>query len=140
VPLWKMTAKAVRCWLRVNKHPAADSPLLPTRDGNTMTRANVARRLQLAVYAASERHVELGKLTISPHTIRHTTAMHLLQAGVDISVIALWLGHESPSTTHVYVEADLAMKDLALSRLQPPDARPVRYRPPDALMRFLQAL
>ena len=140
VPLWKATARAVRAWLRVNEEPSADSPLLPTRDGNAMTRANVARRLQLAVRAASKRHAELDKRAISPHTIRHTTAMHLLQSGVDISVIALWLGHESPSTTHLYIEADLAMKDLALSRLQPPDARPVRYRPPDPLMRFLQAL
>jgi integrase len=66
--------------------------------------------------------------------------MHLLQAGVDITVIALWLGHESPNTTHIYLEADLAMKEEALSRLQPIDAAPARYRPPDQLMAFLQGL
>ena len=66
--------------------------------------------------------------------------MHLLQSGVDVNVIALWLGHESPSTTHMYVEADLAMKERALSRLEAPDVKPARYRPPDTLMRFLQAL
>jgi integrase len=66
--------------------------------------------------------------------------MHLLQSGVDFSVIALWLGHESTTTTHQYVEADLAMKDKALARLQQPDTEMRRYRPGDALMQFLQAL
>lgn len=82
----------------------------------------------------------LTKRRISPHTIRHTTAMHLLQSGVDISVIALWLGHESPTTTHHYVEADLAMKDRALARLQDPDAKIRRYRAPDSLIEFLKTL
>jgi site-specific recombinase XerD len=66
--------------------------------------------------------------------------MHLLQAGVDISVIALWLGHESPSTTHMYVEADLAMKESALARLQESDAQTPRYQAPDALLKFLKTL
>lgn len=66
--------------------------------------------------------------------------MHLLQAGVDITVIALWLGHESPTTTHIYMEADLAMKEAALNRLQPVNAAPARFRPPDKLMAFLQGL
>ena len=66
--------------------------------------------------------------------------MHLLQSGVAFSVIALWLGHESATTTHRYVEADLTMKEKALARLQPPNAKRHRYRPPDALMQFLQAL
>ena len=81
----------------------------------------------------------LARRSISPHTIRHTPAMHLLQSGVDVSVIALWLGHENPTTTHMYVEANLAMKERALARLQEPkQAR--HYRPPDAMMRFLRAL
>jgi integrase len=71
---------------------------------------------------------------------RHTTAMHLLQTGVPFNVIALWLGHESMNTTHRYVEADLAMKEKALARLEPPDAKMRRFRAPDALMRFLQSL
>jgi integrase len=66
--------------------------------------------------------------------------MHLLQSGVDISVIALWLGHESPTTTHMYVEADLAMKEKALAKLQEPDAQTPRYQAPDALLKFLKAL
>ena len=105
-----------------------------------MTRANVTQRLRLATRAATDRHPELAKQPVSPHVIRHTTAMHLLQAGVDISVIALWLGHESPSTTHMYVEADLGMKERALERLKLPEVKPARYRPPDALLRFLQGL
>ena len=72
--------------------------------------------------------------------IRHTTAMHLLQAGVDISVIALWLGHESPATTHQYVEADLSMKERALARLQEPQTQLRRYRAPDSLIAFLRML
>jgi len=82
----------------------------------------------------------LEQMQISPHTIRHTTAMHLLQSGVDISVIALWLGHESPSTTHHYVEADLAMKDRALARLQEPDEKIHRYHAPDSMLDFLKTL
>jgi integrase len=72
--------------------------------------------------------------------IRHTTAMHLLQSRVDISVIALWLGHESPATTHQYVEADLAIKERALARLQEPEAKLRRYRAPDSLIDFLRTL
>lgn len=140
VPLWKTTARDVRAWLRLNDQLTASSPLLPTREGHVMTRANVTQRLRLATRAATDRHPELAKQSVSPHVIRHTTAMHLLQAGVDISVIALWLGHESPSTTHMYVEADLGMKERALERLKPPEVKPARYRPPDALLRFLQGL
>ena len=90
--------------------------------------------------SATHMHLGLASRGISPHTIRHITAMHLLQAGVDITVIALWLGHESSSTTHIYLEADLAMKEETLSRLQPIDAAPARYSPPDQLMAFLQGL
>jgi integrase len=105
-----------------------------------MTRTNVALRLRLAVQAAAGTNPDLAKRHVSPHSIRHTTAMHLLQAGVDISVIALWLGHESPLTTHHYVEADLTMKDRALARLQAPEVKVQRYRAPDSLIDFLKTL
>lgn len=140
IPLWKSTVTDIRAWLRRNEHLQAGSPLLPNRGGQPMTRGNVAQRLDLAVQSASSQYSELAKRRISPHTIRHTTAMHLLQAGVDVNVIALWLGHESPSTTHQYVEADLSMKERALGRLADPDAKVRRYRPPDTLIKFLQAL
>lgn len=140
VPLWRSTVKAIRAWLRRNPQFEATSPLFPNRNGQAMTRTNVALRLALAVQAASGTYPDLTKRRISPHTIRHTTAMHLLQAGVDISVIALWLGHESPVTTHHYVEADLAMKERALARLHEPDAKIQRYRAPDSLIDFLKTL
>lgn len=140
VPLWKSTVREIRTWLQSNSTLGVDAPLLPNRKGQSMTRANVNQRLNIAVGRAAEVHHNLAKRHISPHSIRHSTAMHMLQSGVAFSVIALWLGHENMSTTHRYVEADLAMKDKALARLQEPDTKIHRYRPPDALMRFLQGL
>ena len=105
-----------------------------------MCRSNVTQRLALAVGRASAQAPSILKKPVSPHTLRHTTAMHLLQSGVPFNVIALWLGHESTTTTHRYVEANLAMKERALARLDAPDTRMRRFRPPDPLMRFLQTL
>ncbi len=140
VPLWKSTVREIRTWLQSNSTLGANAPLLPNRKGQAMTRANVNQRLNIAVGRAAEVHRNLAKRRISPHSIRHSTAMHMLQSGVAFSVIALWLGHENMSTTHRYVEADLAMKDKALARLQEPDTKIHRYHPPDALMQFLQGL
>ena len=140
VPLWHSIAKETKAWLKVNPGLGATSALLPNREGEAMTRDNVTKRLALAVATAAKTVITLEQMQISPHTIRHTTAMHLLQSGVDISVIALWLGHESPSTTHHYVEADLAMKDRALARLQEPDETIHRYHAPDSLLAFLKTL
>ena len=105
-----------------------------------MTRSNVARRLELAVKRTQAQLPDLKKKRVSPHLLRHTTAMHLLQSGVPFNVIALWLGHESTTTTHRYVEANLAMKEKALARLEAPDTKLRRFRAPDALMQFLRAL
>ena len=140
VPLWHATVKALRAWLRANPELTAEAPLLPNRNGREMTRANVTLRLALAVQYATVTQPALAKRKVSPHTIRHSTAMHLLQAGVDISVIALWLGHESPVTTHQYVEADLAMKERALAKLHEPRSKFLRYRAPDSLLNFLRTL
>lgn len=140
-PLWKSTVQEIRAWLKHNPTLSADSPLLPNRDGQTMSRFNVTQRLNLAVEHAAQTMSSLSKRKISPHTIRHTTAMHLLQSGVAFNVIALWLGHESTTTTHRYVEADLAMKNKALARLQSPETINCSYHPDDdALMQFLRAL
>jgi site-specific recombinase XerD len=140
VPLWRSTIRAIRVWLRRNPQLDSDSPLLPNRDGQPMSRWNVMQRLSRAVQVAAESCPDLATRHITPHVIRHTTAMHLLQAGVDISVIALWLGHESPATTHQYVEADLAMKERALARLHEPETKLRRYRAPDSLIDFLRTL
>ena len=140
VPLWKETAAEIRRWLAYADLKAAH-PLVPTRKCLPMTRTNVAERLALAVRDATKRCLQLQGRHISPHTLRHTTAMHLLQAGVDLTVIALWLGHESPVTTHGYVEADLAMKERALATIAPPGAgKRQRYRPTDAVLKFLASL
>jgi len=140
VPLWRSTVIVMRAWRRRMGETADSAPLFPNRSGKAMSRSNVTQRLALAVAAAAAQHPQLLARSISPHTFRHTTAMHLLQSGVDMTVIALWLGHESPSTTHMYLEADLAMKERALSRLQPPTKSAARYKPPDRLMQFLQGL
>jgi len=140
VPLWRSTASLIRGWKRRLEHAGDDTFLFPSRGGGLMARSNVTQRLDLAVSTAAVRYPQLARRSISPHTVRHTTAMHLLQSGVDITVIALWLGHESPVTTHMYLEADLSMKERTLDRLQPIGASLGRYRPPDQLMRFLQSL
>lgn len=139
VPLWKETAAEIRHWLKY-ADLRAEQPLIPNRNGLPMTRTSVADRLTLAVSAATESCPQLEGRHISPHTWRHTTAMHLLQAGVDLTVIALWLGHESPVTTHGYIEADLAMKERALATIAPPETKHKRYRPSDAILKFLESL
>ena len=140
VPLWKTTVLEIRAWLRRNPHLRAEAALLPNRDGRAMTRWNVGQRLDLAVARAAANLPSLASKQVSPHTLRHTTAMHLLQSGVPFNVIALWLGHESTNTTHRYVEADLAMKEKALARLEAPATKIRPFRASDALMRFLQTL
>ncbi len=140
VPLWRSTANATRAWLKLNPNFNSASALLPNRRGQPMTRSNVTQRLALAVQVATRTTPTLAEHPISPHTLRHTTAMHLLQSGVDISVIALWLGHESPTTTHQYVEADLAMKERALARMRDPETPSHRFRASDSLLEFLKTL
>jgi len=139
VPLWKETATQVNQWIRDEALPAS-VPLLPNRHGQPMTRSNVAERLALAAQTAPPGCPDLVGRTVTPHIIRHTTAMHMLQSGVDLTIIALWLGHESPLTTHGYVEADLAMKERALAAVDPPNLKTARYQPPDRLLRFLESL
>ena len=140
IPLWKSTVVEVRAWLRLNPSLRGEAALIPNRDGQAMSRSNVAQRLALAVSHAVQVQPDLLKKRISPHTLRHTCAMHMLQAGVPFNVIALWLGHEKMTTTHRYVEADLAMKERALARLEEPNTKMRRYKAPDSLMRFLQTL
>jgi site-specific recombinase XerD len=140
VPLWRSTAAMLRAWTKQLSDASGQGLLFPNRGGGKLTRSNVTQRLALAVATATKSCPQLAGRAISPHTIRHTTAMHLLQSGVDITVIALWLGHESPATTHMYIEADLSIKERALGRLQPPGTKITRYRPPDQLMQFLQNL
>ena len=139
VPLWKTTAQQLRSWLpRIDKGPS--SPVFPNRSGRPLSRSGVEHRLRLAVKTAEKQCPSLSRLKVSPHTLRHTTAMHMLQSGVDITVIALCLGHEDPATTHLYLEADLAMKEKALSSLQEPSTTPLRFQANDPVLAFLESL
>ena len=139
VPLWKSTAAQLRRWLpRIDGDP--DAPVFPNRAGKPLSRSGVEHQLRIACRKAEERHPSLATRRISPHTLRHTTAMHLLQSGVDITVIALWLGHENTATTHQYVEADLAMKEAALRRVDDPAPQPLRFTATDRLLSFLEDL
>ena len=139
IPLWERTSKLLRAWvLRIDADP--QQPLFPNRFGQMLTRSGVESRLRQAVINAAIKCPSLRNKGVSPHVIRHTTAMHLLQAGVDLTVIAMWLGHESIVTTHQYLEADLQMKEKTLAILQPPGIRTSRYKPSSDVLSFLDSL
>jgi site-specific recombinase XerD len=139
IPLWKNTATELRGWLnRINSAP--DAPVFPNRFGAPLTRSGVRDRLDRAVSVAEQRCPSLHGQHVSPHTLRHSTAMHLLQSGTDLAVIALWLGHSSPAVTHQYLEADLAAKEAVLHRLTDLSPTPTRFQPGDQLLAFLQDL
>lgn len=139
IPLWKNTAAELRGWLnQLNATP--DAPVFPNRAGEALTRSGVRDRLNRAVAVAEQRCPSLHGQHVTPHTLRHSTAMHLLQSGTDLAVIALWLGHSSPAVTHHYLEADLATKQAVLRRLSDPSRTPARFRPSDRLLAFLQDL
>jgi site-specific recombinase XerD len=139
VPLWRRTAALVRTWLdRIAADP--EQPLFPNRWGRPVTRSAIEKRLRLLALTARGTCPSLAGRRISPHTLRHTTAMHMLQAGVDITTLALWLGHADPASTHAYVEADLAMKARALRKLEPIGHGRSRFRPGDRLLAFLDRL
>ncbi len=139
VPLWPKTVRQARQWL--DQLPAElSTPVFTNRLGPRLSRFGIEKRLSDAVQKAASVCPSLRGRQISPHTFRHTTAMHLLQSGIDITAIALWLGHETPLTTHKYVEIDLEMKKKILSRLKEPSVRTVRFAPKDALLAFLEAL
>ena len=135
VPLWKETRRQLADWLRQISTAGGD-PLFPSR----LTKAGFRSRLNAAAAIARKSCSSLRKRRVFPHLIRHSTAMHLLQSGVDITVIALWLGHESTATTHMYVEADLTMKKRAIDKITMPASKSRQYRPSDRLLAFLEAL
>ncbi len=138
-PLTTQTVAVLKVWTRERDGQPAD-PLFPTRTGRPLTRDAVERRLAKHVRSAEARCPTLRSKRVSMHVLRHTAAMMLLTAGIDTSTIALWLGHEQERTTHVYLHADLALKQRALDRTTPPDGRPGRYRPRDRLLAFLDSL
>ena len=138
-PLTAGTVAVLRTWLDERAvHP--NQPLFPTRRGGRLSSDALERRLSKYTEIAAEHCPSLRDKRISPHTLRHTAAMRLLHAGVDTTVIALWLGHERIDTTRIYLHADLALKERAIARTTPPDTPPGRYQPADTLLAFLEAL
>ena len=139
VPLWKSTVGLLNRWSReVARSPI--SPLFPTADGSPLSRSAVELRLRHAASEAAQVCTSLRSKVVSPHVIRHTMAIHMLQAGVDLAVIALWLGHESIQTTHMYMEADLQTKERAMLRMEPVAGKRRRFQPSDRLLQFLEGL
>lgn len=139
VPLWRDSVRLLRRWLRETTSDP-DAPLVPNSRGGHITRSGIEHRLRVIVGRAAVVDASFKSLRVSPHTLRHTTAMHLLQSGVDLSMIAMWLGHESIQTTHQYLDADLESKRRALDHLAAPTMRRPRKRPVQPLADFLRSL
>jgi integrase len=138
-PLARSTVAVLHAWLAERAGDPTD-PLFPTRTGLRLSRDAIEHRIALHTAAATVMCPSLGEKTVTAHVLRHTAAMRLLEAGVDTTVIALWLGHEQVDTTAIYLHAHLGIKERALAKIRPPAARPGRYRPPDGLLAFLEAL
>jgi site-specific recombinase XerD len=138
-PLTKMTVAVLKAWLREPARHNAET-LFPSASGGRLSPDSVADLLAKQVAHAGDVCPSLRKKRVTPHVLRHTTAMELLQAGVDRSVIALWLGHESVETTQIYLDANLALKEETLAKTTPHDGRPGRYRADDELLAFLRRL
>ena len=138
-PLTKATVAMLNVW-QAERHGHGSEPLFPTSTGKPLTRKALARRITKHASRAAESCPSLREKAITPHVLRHTAAMRLLHAGIDTSVIALWLGHEQVETTQMYLHADLEIKERALAKTKPLDSKPGRYRPPDALLDFLEQL
>jgi integrase/recombinase XerD len=141
VPLWKETTAVLSKWIDSSDQPAT-SHVFTNRYGESLTRSGVRQRLQCAARIAVQVCPSLKGRTVTPHSLRHATALHLLQSGVDLSVIALWLGHEQIETTHQYMEANLAMKKAALDSLPviDPHLTKIYSKPSEAILTFLESL
>jgi site-specific recombinase XerD len=138
-PLVAGTVATLKVWL-AERTGAPAQPLFPTRPGRALSRDAIERRLARYTTLAAQSCPSLGTKRVSAHVLRHTAAMQLLHAGIDTSVIALWLGHEHVETTQIYLHADLRLKERALARTRPPTTKPGRFRPVDSLLAFLESL
>ncbi len=138
-PLTPQVTRVLRTWLHERGGTPGD-PLFPTSRGQPLSRDAVELLVTRHTRTAQTACPALRTKTVSPHVLRHTAAMSLLHAGVDITVIALWLGHERSETAQIYIHADQTLKQRALDRTTPPGIRPGRYHPPDSLLAFLEQL
>lgn len=138
-PLTSSMVAIMRVWLAERAGQTAE-PVFPTRTSKVLSRDALEHRLAKYVETAARICPSVGQKTVTMHVLRHTAAMRLLCAGIDTSVIALWLGHEQIETTQIYLHADLEIKERALAKTTPANITPGRYRPPDKLLAFLEAL
>ena len=138
-PLGKKVVSVLRAWLKESSGASTD-PVFPSARGGPLSRDGVEYLLAKHVITARKSCGTLRSKTVSPHVLRHSTAMQLLHAGVDHSVIALWLGHESSETTQIYIDADLALKEKLVEKAAPPGARRGRFQAGDKLLAFLKGL
>jgi len=138
-PLRPETTKMLEAWMR-ERHGRPDDPLFASIRGGNLSRDAVERLVEKYISIAAEKCQSLKRKNVSPHALRHSAAMDLLQNGVDRTVIALWLGHESVETTQIYLHADLKLKEKAISRTPPLGVKPGRYLPDDQLLAFLESL
>jgi integrase/recombinase XerD len=139
IPLVPATAKLLQQWLRQRQAGPSD-PVFATRAGRPLSTDAVEDLVDKYVAIAGRRCPSIGQKRCTPHSLRHTTAMNLLQSGTDIATIALWLGHSSTKATQIYLHADLTLKEQALARTAPTTTARRRYRPPDKLLAFLESL
>jgi integrase/recombinase XerD len=137
--LTRETIQTLHQWF-TERHGEPDEPLFPTRQGRPLSRHTVGVLVTKHAATAAAGCPSLEAKRVTPHTLRHTNAMLLRAKDVDIATIALWLGHESTQTTHIYEHADPALKEKAIARTTPLGAKPGRYRPSDTLLTFLEAL
>ena len=138
-PLSKNTRTVLAAWLREPPR-AADQPVFPNARGGKLSAHGVHYLLAKHVRTAANAYTSLRTKRVSPHVLRHTTAMDLLQQGVEQRGLALWLGHESVETTQIYLDADLEFKQKLLDMTTPPNGKPGRFRPDDRLLAFLKSL
>jgi integrase/recombinase XerD len=138
-PLAADTARVLRAWTAERRgHPT--DPLFPTRQGGALSTDAVEKLVAKHLAVAEQSCPSLRRKRVTPHTLRHSSAMWLLGEGLDAATIALWLGHEQVRTTDIYFHADLTMKERALAKTTPPTSAPGRYKPPDPLLAFLESL
>jgi integrase/recombinase XerD len=138
-PLLKPAVKVLKAWMAEGDGPPS-APLLPSSRGGPLSRDAVEALLKRHLASACAQRPALKAKRVTPHTLRHSRAMSLLQSGVDRAVIALWLGHKSVETTQIYIHADMGLKEKALAHTTPTKQNPARYRPSDKLLAFLEEL
>jgi len=138
-PLTRQTVTILTIW-NAEAGAGDELPLFPTRSGTALSRDAIARLVAKHAATAARSCPSIKSKNVTPHTLRHSAAMALLHAGIDTSVIALWMGHASPDSTQAYLHADMTIKQRALERVTPPNTAPGRYQAPDTLLAYLDTL